>query len=248
MPNRNVYLHEVIHIVGAGSEPYKKHTAEGWRARWRQRSAALVGLWQQSGSTGDWPKVINLWEMDGWDHWAEILERQYAGEGQPPGLRQWWARALAWRSGGHDRILEPAPYSPTRQELIDRGVRGRACIQEIATCVAGGVEQYLDAVASRWMPVASRRGLSLVGAWRVAMRDDEAVLLWALPTFRAYTDHLADYWSAPETRAWADAARAWRTQYRETLLVPSRWSVVHADWRPPAAARGRAVGRRSARR
>src|SRR5262249_38212243 len=100
MANANIYLHEIIDIVGAGSEPYKRHTGEGWSGRWRQRSSELVGLWQQSGSTGDWPRVINLWEMEGYDHWAEILERQYSGEGQPPALRRWWTRALAWRSGG----------------------------------------------------------------------------------------------------------------------------------------------------
>jgi hypothetical protein len=230
MANTNIYLHEIIDIVGEGSEPYKRHTGEGWSGRWRQRSSELVGLWQQSGSTGDWPRVINLWEMEGYDHWAEILERQYAGEGQPPALRRWWTRALAWRSGGHDRILEPAPFSPTRGELIERGVRGAACIQEIATIRAGFVEHYLEAVAEHWMPVAARRGLTLLGAHRVAMRDTEAVLLWCLPTLRGYTDHLKDVATAPETRAWAEQARTWRTAYRETLLVPSRWCVVHPQW------------------
>src|SRR5437763_3485 len=125
MPNGQLYLHETIHIIGAGSEPYKRHTA-AWAAR-RRHGGALVGIWQQSGSTGDWPRVINLWEMDGWDGWAAILERQYAGEGQPADLRV-----------------------------------------------------------------------------------------------------------APETRDWAEAARAWRTDFRETLLVPSRWCVMHPDWRPSA--------------
>jgi hypothetical protein len=227
MPNPNIYLHEIIHIVGTGSEPYKRHTAAGWSARWRKGSAALVGLWQQSGSTGDWPRVINLWEMRGFEHWGEILERQYAGEGQPPGLRAWWARATRWRSGGHDRILEPAPFSPTRQDLIDRGIRGRACIQEIATVLPGRADDYLDAVASRWLPVASRRGLTLAGAYRVAMRDTEALLLWCLPTLRHYADQLRDFHTARETREWAATARTWRTDYRETLLIPSRWCVLH---------------------
>lgn len=247
MANTNIYLHEIIDIVGAGSEPYKRHTGEGWSGRWRERSSEIVGLWQQSGSTGDWPRVINLWEMAGYDHWAEILEKQYAGEGQPAGLRQWWARALAWRSGGHDRILEPAPYSPTRAELIARGVRGRACIQEIATVRSGQVEQYLDAVAHHWMPLAARRGLTLLGAYRVAMRDTEAVTLWCLPTLRAYTDHLKDFATAPETRHWGHVAATWRTDYRETLLIPSRWCVVHPDWKPSAPRRGGMAARRTRR-
>ena len=231
MPNGQLYLHETIHIIGTGSEPYKRHTA-AWAAR-RRHGGALVGIWQQSGSTGDWPRVVNLWEMDGWDGWAAILERQYAGEGQPADLRAWWTRMARWRSGGFDRILEPAAFCPTRQELIDGNVRGRACLQEVATLRAGAADEYLDAVATRWLPVAERRGLRLIGAYRTAMRDTEAVILWSVPMFEDVTRHLAD------TREWTDEARKWRTDYRETLLVPSRWSVVHPEWRPGAQRRAR---------
>jgi hypothetical protein len=63
------------------------------------------------------------------------------------------------------------------------------------------------------------------------MRDTEAVLLWSLPTLRDYTRHLADFAAATETRAWAETARTWRTDYRETLLVPSIWCVTHPAWK-----------------
>jgi hypothetical protein len=77
----------------------------------------------------------------------------------------------------------------------------------------------------------------LVGAWRTAMRDTEAVLLWGFATFRDLTRHLADVSSDRESRAWAETARMWRTDYRETLLVPSRWCVVHPEWAAPATTR-----------
>src|SRR6185295_8978927 len=64
MPNDRLYLHEIIHIVGTGSEAYKQHT--GTRVP-SGPAGGLVGTWQQSGSTGDWPQVVNLWEMPGWD-------------------------------------------------------------------------------------------------------------------------------------------------------------------------------------
>src|SRR5262245_10014745 len=233
MANTCVYLHETIDIVGTGSENYKRHTGE---RRTSGRGGALVGTWQQSGSTGQWPCVINLWEMGGWDDWAEILAYQYTRtKGQPAELRSWWTEATRWRSGGFDRILEPASFCPTRAELIADGVRGQACLQEIATLHPGQADAYLEAVASHWVPVATRRGLTLVGAWRTAMRETEAVLLWCLPTFRDFTGHLADFGTTAETRAWADMARTWRTDHRETLLIPSRWCVVHPDWRetPP---------------
>ena len=84
MPNACLYLHELIDIVGTGSEAYKAHTGRLGTGR-SDGGAPLVGTWQQSGSTGTWPVVVNLWEMRGWDHWSEILERQYTrASGQEP--------------------------------------------------------------------------------------------------------------------------------------------------------------------
>lgn len=241
MANLNLYLHETIHILGTGSEAYKRHTGE---RRPMGPAGVLVGTWQQSGSTGAWPRVVNLWEMRGWDDWADILEYQYAGTAQPPRLRKWWAQAAEHRSGGFDRILEPMPWSPTRDELTARNVRGRASLQEIATVRPGAASAYLDAVAEEWMPAAERRGTVLIGAWRTAMRDTEAVLLWALPTLRAFTAELSARARDDDGRAWAERARTWRVDFRETLLVPSQWCVVHPAWRPlpeRAASRRRSI-------
>src|SRR5262249_39455610 len=93
MPDPSLHLHDLIDIGGMGSEPYKAHTGQLGTGR-RDGGAPLVGTWQQSGSTGTWPMVVNLWEMRGWDHWAEILERQYTrASGQEPALKRWWKEA-----------------------------------------------------------------------------------------------------------------------------------------------------------
>ena len=101
----------------------------------------------------------------------------------------------------------------------------------------GTAEQYLDALATRWLAPAARRGLSLVGAWRTAMRDTEAVVLWSLPTFAALTDHLGTLHVDRAARGWLGRAREWRVDYRETLLVPSVWCVMHPDWSEQGARR-----------
>jgi hypothetical protein len=244
MANTCLYLHETIDILGTGSEAYKTHTGKLGAHR-SDGGAPLVGTWQQSGSTGSWPTVINLWEMRGFDHWAEILERQYTrASGQEPKLKRWWIEATKYRSGGFDRILEPAPFSPTRQELIDRKVRGLAVLQEIATVKPGRAERYLDAVASRWRAVAKQRGLTLIGAYRTAMRDTEAVLFWSIPDFKTYTGHLATVGRDRAARRWAEYAHAWRVEFRETLLVPSAWCVTHPDWRDGQTDRAGVTARR----
>jgi hypothetical protein len=132
--------------------------------------------------------------MRGWDHWAQILEKQYTrASGQEPKLKKWWTEATKFRSGGFDRILEPAPWSPTRDETIERRVQGLAVIQEIATVKPGRADKYLDAVASRWRTIAADRGLTVIGAYRTAMRDTEAVILWNVADFETYTRHLSTF-------------------------------------------------------
>ena len=46
-------------------------------------------------------------------------------------------------------------------------------------------------------------------------------------------------------RAWQERARAWRVDYRETLLVPSIWCVTHPDWSEQTSPRRAATARRS---
>ena len=191
--------------------------------------------------------MVNLWEMRGWDHWAEVLDAAvHARVGPGADARRWWKEATTFRSGGFDRILEPAPFSPTRAELVERGVRGMACLQEIATVRPGTAERYLDALASRWLAAAARRGSPSSGAWRTTMRDTEAVVLWCLPSFADLTRHLGTLGADRATRDWLERAREWRVDYRETLLVPSVWCVTHPDWRERAASAARPRRRRAA--
>jgi len=46
---------------------------------------------------------------------------------------------------------------------------------------------------------------------------------------------------AAALRRWMEHARPWRTDYRQTLLVPSPWCATHPEWRSePRSRRGRA--------
>jgi hypothetical protein len=116
-------------------------------------------------------------------------------------------------------------------------------LQEVATVKPGRADRYLDAVASRWRPLAVQRGLTLMGAYRTAMRDTEVITLWCVPDFGTLTDHLATYGRDPAVRRWAEHARTWRVDYRETLLVPSIWCVTHPDWRQQARGKKSAARR-----
>ena len=74
-------------------------------------------------------------------------------------LGEWWARALQYRSGGRDRMLLPASWSPSLDELVDGGVRGVLFVQELSSVRAGTAGNYLDAMQREWRPVLDRLGV-----------------------------------------------------------------------------------------
>jgi hypothetical protein len=158
-----------------------------------ERGQLCYGVWALIGSTGSWPKTINMWEHEGWSGLAASLEVESVGKGaQDPALERWWAKAAEFRSGGYDRIVVPAPWTRTIEELVADGVQGDVYAHELITVENGGagdiLERARDAAA-----LHDRHSWELIGAFTTAMRnDDEALLLWAIPTWQEWANGEAD--------------------------------------------------------
>src|SRR5262249_17874142 len=163
----------------------------------------MMGCWKVIGSTNRWPRVVNLWEMDGWDNWAGTLERQFLPEKKDAQLAPWWSAATKWRSGGFDRILEPTTFSPTRAALAARKLRAWVCVHSIVHLHPGKRDAYLVAVGEQLRPLLEARGLTLMGTYSVPMRSDEALVLWAAPDFRALCNVFAHRHDDAELRHWS---------------------------------------------
>ena len=134
-----LYLHEIIDIVGTGQESYLQTVGERGRHSEREGISRLMGTWKVIGSTNRWPRVVNMWEMDGWGQWAETLERQFLPGKVDAALAPWWAKATEWRSGGFDRILEPAPGRRRATSCAPRAcARGCASTRSRACSPASG--------------------------------------------------------------------------------------------------------------
>ncbi len=216
-----LYLHETIDIIGDGQQAYLDSVGERASHSERQGLSRLMGTWKVIGSTARWPRVVNLWEMDSWSHWAEALERQFIPEKRDPHLGPWWSKATQWRSGGFDRILEPAAYSPTRDELRALGLRAWVCVQSIVRLTPGQRRPYLDAVGGELRPLLEARGLTLMGAYVVPMRSEEAIVIWAAPDFRFLCDLYARRANDAELQKWGAWASGVRQAFEATWLVPS---------------------------
>ena len=215
-----LYLHEIIDIIGTGQESYLQTVGERGRHSEREGISRLMGTWKVIGSTNRWPRVVNLWEMDSWDHWAATLERQFLPEKIDAELAPWWAKATAWRSGGFDRILRPASFSPTRDQLRAEGLRSWVGAHTIVQLAPGRVDDYLGVLDTMLRPILARRGLTLLGAYSAAMRSDEVITIWAAPDFRRLCAHYTAKADA-ELVDWEKQVAPMRRSYESMWLVPS---------------------------
>lgn len=222
-----LYLHEIIDIAGEGTLSYMETAVERSRHSEREGISRLFGVWRVIGSTHRWPRVVNLWEMDSWEHWAETLERQFVPEKQDQALAPWWKQALQWRSGGFDRILEAADFSPTRDQLRSSGLSSWVSEHTILRTQPGMAAEFLNAVEKHLLPLLAAQQLTLQGAYTAAMRSDEVLLLWAATDFKALCACAAE---RQRNRAWQD----WRQLQTmsciesETMwLVPSTGCFFH---------------------
>lgn len=217
-----LYLHEIIDIVGTGQDSYLQTVGERSVYSERENISRLMGTWKVIGSTNRWPRVVNLWEMDSWDHWAGGLERQFMPDKKDAALAPWWAKATEWRSGGFDRILVPEPWSPTRDQLRDDNRRAWVCTHTITRLHSGKQADYLEIVRAQLKPILAKRDIWLFGAYSAPMRSDEAILIWAAPTFRILCRLYADWENDPELQAYSKRVAALEERSETMWLVPSR--------------------------
>jgi len=217
--NRKLYIHEFIDIIGHNRARYMHHMTANWCPIGRkERNMNCFGVWATVGSTGAWPQVVNLWELNGWKGLGANFEHELVGHGaQDPSLAEWWSVASELRRGGLDRIVAPEQWSPTIDELTKAGVRGAVYAHEMVHCPIGGARAFLDALAETGT-------------------DTEAIVIWAIPDLAT--------WAAFE-RAWDRGALArWRHRLvalgcdlQRTLLVDSPLSPMRIGRQPAVSDR-----------
>ena len=148
--NDKVYIHEFIDIIGPNRARYMHHMTANWCPVAREeRNQLCFGVWGTVGSTGRWPEVVNMWELDGWDGLVanfghELTPRLVAGP-------------VAGRSGGRwpptcAAGASTASWCPSRgpipiESSTARGVRGEVYAHELFTTPPGRSPAVLEQLA-----------------------------------------------------------------------------------------------------
>lgn len=225
-----VYIHEFVDIRDHHRAAYVHHVAANWSPHGQShRNQLCFGVWSVVGSTGRWPQVVNLWEEAGWAGLAASFEQETVGAGaQDPALAQWWAEAVAFRRGGFDRIMTPARWSPGIVELQDSDAVGAAVYaHEMVRLDGGGATAFLEAARVDGAAAFNAVGWQLIAGFSTAMSDDdEALLLWAVPTWARWGDGEAAH------RDPTSAVSRWRSSLRPGVQSWHRIALVNAPLSP----------------
>jgi hypothetical protein len=225
--NENVYIHEFIDIIGHARAKYMHHMTANWSPiAQEERDQRCFGVWGTVGTTGRWPEVVNMWEESGFAGLAAGLGHETGRPSlQDEKLEKWWAEAAGFRRGGVDRLLVPAPWSPTIGELNEAGVSGAVYAHEMLTMERGTARNFLELVGDHAVPALAEHDITLVGAFRTALRDDdECVVMWAIPTW--------DAWAAYETAIEAGELSPWIERRRANALTYERFLMSDAPLSP----------------
>jgi hypothetical protein len=223
--NHKVYIHEYIDIIGHARARYMHHMTANWSPiAQEERNQLCYGVWGIVGSTGRWPAVVNLWEEDGWNGLAASFGHELGhAELQDPKLARWWAKAAEMRSGGFDRLLLPAPWSPSIDTLCDQGAGGSVYVHDQVTVPPGRASDFLELCRAAGSAFYEPFGWRLIGAWVTALRnDDEAFVLWSIPTW--------DDWAQAERKS--REAVSWRRQVQDEATDLRRILLVDAPLCP----------------
>jgi hypothetical protein len=224
MANTKVYIHEFIHIILQNRAKYIHHMTANWGPIGRaERNMLCYGVWATVGSTERWPEAVNMWELDGWKGLANNFRIEFNHPThQDPSLEKWWAEAANFRSGGYDRILIPAPWSPTIEELMAKKVGGEVFYHETIRIAPGQSKTYLDLVERHWLPVAEGLGLQLCGVFRTAMvNDSEVIAVWAMKDWDTWAKVEVAYEEDDAVAAWRARTRGIALDWRNKLMSPA---------------------------
>ncbi len=233
--NAKVYIHELIDIIGHNRARYMHHMTANWCPVAREeRNQLCYGVWGTVGSTGSWPEVVNMWELDGWDGLVANFEHEFTHATlQDPALAEWWAVAASLRRGGVDRVLVPEPWTRPIDQLVAEGVRGALYAHELVQVPIGRSREYLASLRAEGVEAMAALGIELVGAFSVAMvNESECIVFWAIPDWPTWAT-LEQAWLGDGALAgWRMTTTAMGADWRRSLLVEAPLSPMRTGRQP----------------
>ncbi|MDG2303242.1 MAG: hypothetical protein P8R42_01095 [Candidatus Binatia bacterium] len=223
-----IYVFETIDITGAGRGALIDRLQTGWAPHLEDEfGIRMVGVWATAGSTASWPEANVLWEMDDWEQFGRAQAARFPLEENDPYGCELERHSLPLRAGGRHDLLIGADFSPTRAQIRAEDRAGSVVLRENVRSRPGAFHEYQAALASEYLPVATARGISLLGAYAHSLRPNLGMNLWSFRDWAHVCETMETLDTDPERAAWA-------RRERELLDDSEAWLLAA----PPAEALG----------
>jgi hypothetical protein len=239
--NRDLYLYEVVDIVGQGQYDYMEHLSKDPVEDMPEMDKLQGAFYVCAFGGGRWPQVINIWDIGpkGWDGWAVNVDRLNLKR-RKAFYGEWWDEAAKFRTGGFDRVCAGVPGSPSTLQIRDRGIHGTLFINEILTVRPGSQLEFLKEVVAQRVPLMREYGAEPTGIYEVTSNQHEVVMVWATDIeaqarFRKSRDTsrgLGDEGEVdPRIVAWDEVSAKYVTGGDSHIMTPLPGTVYGpADW------------------
>jgi len=180
MAARNLYLHELIDIVGQGQYDYMDHSRKEPTNLMPNMLTLQGTFFVCAMGGGRWPQVVNIWDVgeEGWQGWAANVDRLNLKR-RNAFYGDWWDEASKWRTGGFDRLCGAVTGSPSTAEIAERGITGTLFVHQLLTVRPGSGLDYLGAVVDEQAPLWREYGHEPTGIYEVLGNQHEVVVVWA---------------------------------------------------------------------
>ena len=175
-----------------------------------------------------------MWEEDGWEGQARSFRHEFNHATlQNPSLADWWSVAANLRRHGDDRLLVPAPWTRTIEELCRDGVKGETYAHELVKTAPGRSSDYIRLVRDLGMRTYEKYGWQLCGAFETAMvNDSECIVLWAIPTWEEWAAFEAAQRRDDAFAKWRAAISGVAIDWHRCLLVDSPLAPLRTGRQP----------------
>jgi hypothetical protein len=229
-----IYFHETIDIVVGPGNLYQYHdeieriVTDHVNAPDAPPGVRCVANWVTVWATGRWPETVGLWEYPDWTHYAQGFTDDPLYERIDGLTNQRGVSYYDWRSGGFDRTLVPASFTPTYADVVAKGIRAPVVLQEIVKVRPGKASEYLDRLSDVADATKAGGGVSLFGAYRTTLRNNaEVINLWAFESMEAYIRSEESLSSFPQLEKWRLESETLETENLGKLMRPQPWSPLH---------------------
>lgn len=218
---RKLFLHETTHIRAGTTDRYVAEFSGHYQPQMERLGARLYGMWEGSPLNSNWPEITTIWEIDSYQHFAQIGAARHREPADRKAFEQWMSFQGELGATGEGRLVHGHNGIKSVEDHRADGFSTTVMIQEIMQTKPGRQEAYVEQLEYLYVDWSERTGKKWFGSFTTVFRYDEVIHYWAVD---GGWDGFGKYfpsWGAkpdPAIKSWMNVAPALRDGWDDSFL------------------------------